>query len=294
MSATNLADVSNQVQQFWSPMFMKELRASMLIGSLVNKDYDGEIKQGGDTVYVSQINAPTGENRSTSLDADSFAAQSLSTSRISVSASKRAVAAFEFNDLVQLQSQIGQEDSEIRQALVFSVGKVINDYLYSLVAPSTSAPDHMINSVATFDGTQAGNARKRAAIAKWNHLKPWYGLLDPVYYSDMLAATTMVSRDYVGDEAPVVAGQMANPRFGINFLEDNGLSTSQGVIFHPDFLHLVMQKGVTLKVSDLHPNKKFGYVISADVIYGAALGISGANKHQLVCASASASSVVIA
>jgi len=50
MSATLLSDVSNQVAKFWSPMFMDELMQSTLLASLVNKQYQGEMKRGGDTV----------------------------------------------------------------------------------------------------------------------------------------------------------------------------------------------------------------------------------------------------
>ena len=61
MSSTLLSDVTNQVNKYWAPIFMKELRQRLLLGALVNKDYSGEIKQLGDRVRVSQINAPTGE-----------------------------------------------------------------------------------------------------------------------------------------------------------------------------------------------------------------------------------------
>lgn len=295
MAASNLATVTNQIQKFWSPLFMQELRAAIILPGLVNKDYEGEIKQGGDTVYVSQINAPAGENRSTTSDGDAFASEQLSLSRISVVANQRAIAAYEFSDLVTLQSQIGQKDSEIRAALTYAVGKKINDYLYSLVAPSASAPDHLINSTAAFNAAALRDVRKRAAIAKWLKNKPWYCLLDPAYYSDLMDATTMVSSDFAGaaGDAPLIGGEIVAKRYGFNIIEDNGLATSQGVAFHPDFLHLVMQPQIQYKVSDLHSNKKFGYVISADIIYGAGLGIAGANKHQLVCASASATSVVM-
>jgi len=50
MSATLLSDVSQQVQKFWSPMFMDELMESTLLASLVNKEYQGDLKRGGDTV----------------------------------------------------------------------------------------------------------------------------------------------------------------------------------------------------------------------------------------------------
>jgi hypothetical protein len=294
MAKTDINQVAEQVQKFWAPMFMDELRQNMMIGSLVNKEYQGEIKQGGDTVYVSQINAPTGENRIVGTDADSFNSSLLSTSRVSIQANRRAVASFEFDDLVQIQSQLGAADSPIRAALQFAVNKQINDYLFSLASPSTSSPDHLRNSISTFDANELLALRLLAAQAKWEASKGWWILADPSYYNDLLAATTMTSKDYVDGEAPVVGGKIANKRFGFNVLEDNGLAVDQALVFHPDFLHLVMQPSVQFKISDLHAQKKFGYVISADIIYGAALGIQGSKKHIISCASASASSLVMA
>lgn len=291
-NVSDLSVVTNQIQKFWAPMFMDELRASLLVGSLVNKDYQGEIKQGGDTVYVSQINAPKGENRTVGVDADVFGSDQLSTSRIAIAADHRAVAAFEFTDLAMLQSQIGQKDSDIRKALVYSVNKQINDYIYSLVAPSASSPDHLLNSVSALDAAALLVMRKLAAAAKWEKSKGWWLMVDPQYMNDLLSAQTMTSRDYTGQtDTPVIAGQIANQRFGFNILEDNGLAAGQALAFHPDFLHLVMQQSVQLKVSDLHPQNKFGFVISADVIYGAALGIDGAKKHIVSTTSASATGV---
>jgi hypothetical protein len=295
MAVTDLAAVTNQVQKFWSPLFSKELRKNSLLPSLVNKDYQGEIKNGGDTVYVSQINAPAGENLDVGTNADTFNPEQLSTSRISVVANKRAVASFEIQDLAQLQSQLESQDSEIRMALMYAVEQKINAYLYSLVNPSSSSPDHLINSVTDFNAAQLSANRMLAAQAKWERSKGWYILADPSYYSDMLNAQTLTSRDYTGqDDVPVIAGQIVNKRFGFNILEDNSLAVDQAVTFHPDFCHLVMQKEPSFKLSDLHSQKKFGYLLSVDVIYGAALGNSGNKKHILTTASASASSVVMA
>lgn len=293
MAITNVAAVSEQVQKFWAPMFMDELRATQVLSTLVNKDYDGEIKDEGDTVYVSQINAPQGENRTVGTDAEAFATEQMSTTRVSVVANKRAVAAFEFTDLAKLQSQIKSKDSDIRKALVYSVGAQINRYLYSLVAPSSSSPDHILNSVSTFDGSALLNVRKLGSTAKWNKAKPWITVMDPVYYNHILAATPMVSSDYVND-APTIGGQVVTKRYGFDLIEDNSLASSQALSFHPDFLLLCAQTSVNFKVSDLHPNKKFGFVISADIVYGASLGITGSKKHILTNASSSASAIVMA
>jgi hypothetical protein len=288
MAQTDLAQVNDQIQTFWSPLFMKELREQHLLGALVNKDYEGEIKQLGNTVRVSQINAPTGQLLTAGVDADAFASQLLTTTKVDVVANKRAVSAFEFVDLVELQSQIGAADSEIRESLLFAVMQQMNNYLYSLVAPSTAAPDHSISGVTDFNASQLGACRTLAAQAKWMKQKGWWALLSPSYYQDLLNAQTLTSSDYIPDQ-PVVGGQIVNQRFGFNILEDNSdgiltispaaAGTDCGLLFHPDFLHLVMQTQPTFKVSDLHSNKQFGYVISVDIVFGAALGISGNVKH---------------
>lgn len=291
MSLTTLSDVSNQVQKYWAPMFMKELRQQLLLGALINKEYSGEIKNLGDTVYVSQINAPTGELRTAGTDADSFNSDLLSTTRISVQANKRAVASFEIEDLAMLQSQIGAQDSEIRASLMYAVEKQINDYLKGLVSPSTSAPDHLINSVADFNATQLSGARILAGQAKWDKSKPWYCLVDPSYNGDLLNAATLTSSDYVGQDLPIVGGQIAQKRFGFNILEDNSFSTDRALLFHPDFMHMVMQQEARFKISDMHSNGKFGFKVSVDIVFGAALGISGAKKHIVVTAASSGSSL---
>ena len=286
MSKSGLTEVNEQVQEFWSPMFMGELMESTLLASLANKSYEGEIKKGGDTVFVSQINRPNAERKTIGSGADSFNPALLSTSRVSITADQRITASFEFEDVVDLQSQIGDENSTIRKALIESVQIELNNYLYSKVAPSSSAPDHVLTSVTDFNAAQLGAVRTLAAQAKWRKDGGWWLLADPSYYQDLLNATTMTSGDYVPDAA-VVGGQIARQRFGFNILEDNSaglLSLQSGsadaaLAFHPDFLGLVMQKQPTFQVSSLHSNKQHGYVISVDMICGASLLVDGNVKH---------------
>lgn len=289
MSQTDLAQVAAQVQTFWAPLFMKELRESLLLASLVNKEYDGQIKGLGDTVRVSQINAAAGQIKTVGVDADTFDSTPLTTQYVDIKADKRFVASFEFADLVMLQSQLGAQDSEIRAGLMFGMEKKINDYLYSLLSPSTSAPDHLVTGVTDFNAAQLSGVRLLASKAKWMKNKGWYGLLSPTYYSDLLNSQTLVSADFVPD-APTVGGQIASQRFGFNLLEDNsdGIAANStsgddvGLFFHPDFMHFVSQTMPTFKVSDLHSNHKFGFVISCDLVGGAKLGIDGDVKHIVV------------
>jgi hypothetical protein len=293
MAITSLAEVSNQIQKKWAPVFMKELREALLLGALVNKDYEGAIGKEGDTVYVSQVNAPNGQLKIVGTDADTFDSEQLSLSRVAIQADRRAVASFEITELAQLQSQLDSPEmqSDIREALMYAVANQVNQHLKSLIAPSTSAPDHQLNSITDMNASQVGANRLLAAQAKWKQDGRWYGLLDPSYYQDVLNAQTLTSKDYVDGESAVIGGQIVNKRFGFNLLEDNSFGVDQGLFFHPDFMHMVMQKAPQFKISDLHSQKKFGYLMSVDIIFGAGLGIDGAKKH-IVNTAAAAGSVI--
>lgn len=277
------AEVEIMVQEAWSDVFMMELREQLLLGALVNKDYQGDIMMKGDTVKVSQINAPNGQLKTVGIDADAFDSEALSSTQVEIKADKLAVASFEIEELALLQSQLGNKESELRASLEFAVAKQINDYLYSLVAPSAAAPDHTLTGVTDFTATQLGVVRTLASQAKWMRNKPWYLLADPQYYGDLLSETNIISKDFVADQ-PVINGQIAQNRLGFNILEDNSRGADYALAFHPDFLHLVMQTQPRFKISDLHSQKRFGYVMSVDIVFGAKLGIDGALKHITVTA----------
>lgn len=290
MSATLVNELSNQAQKFWAPIFKDELLEASVLPALVNKDYKGEIKRGGDTAYVSMINRPTAERKTIGAGSDSFSSQKLTTERVGIVADQRITASFELEDLVDLQTQLGNPDgqSKIRKVLEESIAIELNNFLYSKVSPSTSAPDHLLSGVATMDATQVLAIRALAAQAKWMQEGGWWLLVDPSYMNDVLSAQTLTSSDYVGDDKPVIGGQIANRRFGFNILEDNsagllslsaaGASAECALAFHPDFLYLVMGEP-QFKVSDLHSNKQHGYLVSVDMWCGATLGIEGNVKH---------------
>jgi hypothetical protein len=235
MSVTDLSVVANQIQKFWAPVFMPELKAGSKLPALVNREYEGEIKKQGDQVTVSQLVIPDAQLKTVGTDADTFESSALSTNKVDVKADQRCVVAVEIPDLVTLQSQLESKDSEIRKGLLESCYRKLNAKLYSLALASTSSPTHVIHSISAFDGTQAGNARMRAAQAKWMKNKGWMGALDPSYANDFMSTAALTSKDYADGESMVVGGELAIKRFGINWFEDDALSTDQAFIFHPDF-----------------------------------------------------------
>lgn len=173
--------------------------------------------------------------------------------------------------------------------MVQAISNQLNAYLYSLVAPvATPAPGNFIYGKASLAAADVAAAREMAATLKWNYSKPWYALLSPAYYTDLLLDTTFTSADFGADDRPVIGGQFGLRRYNWNIFEDNtgsGLANTpdtNGLFFHPDFLYLVAQTQPRFKISDKHAQGEFAYVMSVDWIVGAKLGIDGDKKHIVV------------
>ena len=282
MANTDLDNVTSAIQTFWAPMFMDELRQTNLLFNLVNREYTGDLREMGNSVVVNQINAPTGQRLT--IDGAgvgrTFTPETLSLSSVTITADQRLVASYDFHDLVAIQSMIdpvGSRATEVRQAMVQAISNQLNTYLYSLSAPTTTIP-----SVATMTAATVASARETAATLKWSYNKPWYGLLAPQYYSDLLVDTTFTSADFVGGDAPVISGQIGLKRYGFNIFEDNTQTagaTSGGLFFHPDYLYMVSQYEPRFKISDKHSQHEFAYVMSVDWVIGAKIGIQGGARH---------------
>lgn len=281
MSKTDLVQVADQIQKFWAPIFRDELKEATLLPGLVNKEYQGSIKKSGDTVRVSQILRPTATRKTIGQGSDVFETTKLQTQYIDIKVDQRVSVAYEFEDLVEVQSQIGEQDSKVRQSLMEALEIEMNNFLYGFSAPSSSTPDHVLTGVSDFNAAQLVAMRVLAGQAKWPKSEGWYSLVDPSYYGDLLKSQTLISSDYAPGEAPVIAGQVASKRYGFNILEDDSRANQKGLAFHPDYLHLVMGSP-EIKISDLHSNKQYGYVMSVNVLCGAKLGIDGDIRHMTI------------
>lgn len=282
MTATNLADVNNHINTYHAPIETKLLQESGLLYSLTTKKYEGEIKQAGDTVRVSQVNPLTG-SRTNAQTQTHFETEKLTTTYVDIKADQRFVAAVEIPDVVDIQTYINNNDI-LRAELRRAVGKQINNYLLSKVAPSTATPDHE-QTTTDMTSTNLATYRKLAGQALWPVEDAWFGLVDPSYWSDLIDDAVINSADKGGVDAPAIGGRIALPRMGFNLFEDNSLSEDYGLFFHPSFLIFCIQQQLTYEVSRLHSNKQFGYVISAHIIGGASLGLNGNVKHIRVQAS---------
>lgn len=274
MSQTSKDYIDNTlglVQTFWAPIIEKELRERTLwTGLLQDPNYTMDKVRGGDTYKISRINKPSSTIRTIGTDADSFETNILSSTQVDLVVNKRCVSAFEFEDLGILMSQLEQEDSQIREALLADVREQANNWVKSLISPSASAPAHVLTSVADLNFAQLSAIRTLGATAKWKSSgEPWYLVADPSYYSDLLDDTSINQANTMGTStSPVLEGMFNFKRMGFNIVEDDSLATDKAYAFIPSFQKVIMGQP-RFKISDLHAQKKMGFLISVDFPMGA-------------------------
>lgn len=274
----NVDQVQGLVQTFWSPLVDKELRVSNLwLNVLTANNKNVETLKGGDTLRLHYIKKPSSTIRSIGTDADTYETNVLESQYVDLQVNKRAVSAFEFDELGVLLSQLEQEDSEIRMALMDDLKTQINDHIKSLISPSTASPDNTIAGVTDFTlAAGLSVARTRASLAKWWATEPWILALSPQYTSDLLDELNVSDSNKMGDGiSPLVEGTFVNKRMNFNIFEDNSLTGltvandgDEGYAFLPSAFRVAVGQP-RFKISDQHVNKKFSYVMSVDVPVGA-------------------------
>lgn len=267
MSVTGTIENANLIAEFWASEFYPELRANLPKANFFSRDYEGELRL-GDIIRVNQINKATGEIITD--DKQEYNTETMSSTQYTITVDKRASAAFEFTDLAQLQSNDFRDAA--RDALVYGVTKQIEDTVAAALVPSTSSPDHDIAPASASDLASADVGNMRQLLSSQSVPVANRALfLAPSYYSDLLNKTQVTSSDFIPAGSPTATGAITFPVFGFTVVEDQSLSADVGYGAHRSALQIVMQQGLRMKVSDLHSNKKYGYVMSADMVFGLTL-----------------------
>lgn len=268
-----LAVAVDQIQKYWSPLWNTKLREDLLLGGLVNKEYDGKIAAKGDTITVSLLGEIEGEIKSTSdPDYNVFSDETPTPEKVALVADRIASGAVQVETIAELQSLI--ERGVMGERITRAIMKRINTYLYSLFAPSASAPDHQLSKSSI---AAAELAEVRRLFSESYVGGTIYGLISPQYWEGMLTAAGLSSADYVED-SPVINGQKARKLMGMQLYEDNSRTGKLANFFHPDAILYASQTSIETKLSDLHAMKQRGYLLSSEIIFGAKAGLQASLK----------------
>jgi hypothetical protein len=216
--------VTGFVPELWSPVLLTTQQKAQVFGGLANRDYEGEIKNAGDTVHITSIGDPT---ISTYVQGTPLTYEQLQSADRTLVISAADSFSFQVDDLDKAQAAGSLMERAMQQA-----GYKMKDKVDQLIAGKYTevATANKVNSgtaVAVTTGdiayTQLTKLRQKLGEAnvpsegRWVVLPPWYVslLLD----SNKIAANpgaTQVS------EAALINGYVGKLA-GFNIYESNNV-----------------------------------------------------------------------
>lgn len=260
--ADGVTAFADLIPEIWSSKMYSELRKNLVFANLFSRDYEGELRK-GDIIRINQWVAPTAEL--VDSDLNQFNTTAIDTNQLTITVDKTVSVAHEITDLAELQSLSFQD--ELRAGMVYALAKKLDDILITSLVPSASNPDHDIAPTTTLVLAAADfvTARKLLSLQSVPETDRFW-VADPVHYSTLLDETQFMSKDFLG-----VSSAESSPitRFlGFNLQESSNLGASISYAGHKSALQLIMQRSPRVQISNQHPNRKYGWIISMDMSFG--------------------------
>lgn len=122
---------TNFIPKVWSSRLLEHLDKAHVYGALVNRDYEGEIKQYGDTVHINQIGAVTIKDYTRNTDID--APEALSNTDQTLVIDQAKYFNFQIDDIDKAQIRPELMDAATQRA-AYALADVSDTYIAGLMA----------------------------------------------------------------------------------------------------------------------------------------------------------------
>lgn len=176
--------VKNFIPEIWSSRLLKHLDMNLVFKSLVNTDYEGEIKNYGDTVRVNQIGNITVENWAKTHN---VVPQDLDSTQAILTIDQARYFAFQVYDVDAAQANVNLMDAAMERA-AYSLAKDIDTFIagkykeagikldngYTVVSGEAStgeitAYDLIVEISSKFDEKNVPDSGRWLVIPPWFH-----------------------------------------------------------------------------------------------------------------------------
>lgn len=256
-------ELSVIVPEIWSQRFYDVLLEQLPFASLIDKSYEGEIANLGDTVRISTFPE---FDEATTIDEDQRAdADSITVTQQNLVINQRIVKDFIVTNRAMLQSLPAMD--KLRDLAIFSINKKIQTTIISTTVPNAAAPDH---SIAYDSGTTLALADllegKELLDAQDVPMSDRHIVVGSAQLNDIFNITGFTSSDFLVSGAPLQTGQL-NPLLGFNLNFATGVG-SVTHMFHRSYLTVAAQRGISVSEFDLGVDGKRATRVNVDWLGG--------------------------
>ena len=130
----------------WSKLILRNLDDKGVMADCVNKDYEGDIKFAGDTVYISKVGNVT---VNTHNDAQAITYQTVDGSQLSLSVDQQKNWAFVIKTIEQKQSNIKDLQTKYANRAKFAITNTKDGYLHTLGYNGVASANQLGNVTIT-------------------------------------------------------------------------------------------------------------------------------------------------
>ena len=260
------------IPEIWSAMMLESLKKNLVFGqpSVVNRDYEGEIRNQGDTVRIRSISRPT--ISSYSKGSTTISPEQLTDTQRSLKIDQAKYFAFEVDDVDAAQSTGGEIENALMEA-VYGLRDVADQFIAALYTGAVSA-----NQLGTVSVTTAALAytQLRKLKVKLDEAnvpnEGRYAVVPPWYHGLLLEDDRFVRVDASGNDQALRNG-IVGRALGMDVLLSNNAPFVTGddyavIAGHPKAIAFAEQIN---KVETYRPQDAFSDAVKGLYVYGAKL-----------------------
>lgn len=255
--------VTNFIPELWSKRINQKLRESLVFGSVVNTDYEGEIGSGGDTVKINSIGDVTIGNYTP--NSTSITPEQLNDYQTTLAIDQKKYFAFKIDDVDKAQVNANVMD-EAMQSAAWGLKNAADEYIAGLYTDAgntitSTAIDSTNVLAAVLTLGQYLSQENVPEDGRWLVIPPWFK-------TKLVLAKALVTDN--GAAADAFTNGKAGRVGGFDLYESNNISNN-GTTY---YIMAGTKKAISFaaqvnKVEAYRPEASFSDAIKGLYVYGA-------------------------
>lgn len=260
------------IPEIWSATILASLKKSLVYAQpgVVNRDYEGEIRNGGDTVRIRSINRPT--IGTYTKNSTTITPETLTDAQRALLIDQSKYFAFELDDIDAAQSPGGELAAALAEA-AYGLRDLADSYVAGLYTGAQAA--NLVSTVAVTTGALAYTQLRKLKVKLDEANVPLegrYAVVPPWYHGLLLEEDKFVRVDASGTAEGLRNG-IVGRALGFDVMMSNNAPLITGddyavIAGHPSAISYAEQ---IVKVETFRPESAFSDAIKGLHVYGAKL-----------------------
>lgn len=268
----------NFVPTIWSEQYNRELEKALVFAEDCNRQYEGEVKQAGDTVRILGVGKPTITDTTTATDIALTGAENVADTSIPMKIDKIAYYNFKVGDIDKAQSVANGPMDALMSESAYGVADKMDQYIAKLAGSSDATKldtaSQQVTKANILEYVDRGLKKLYEQNVSPNSkitltVPPWFYMLMKQAYVDLdKSNSTMIENGKVGRYGNVIV-KMSNNVHAVGADSFIMLRTDKAIAFANPLTH----------VEPYRPDNSFADAVKGFVLYG---GIIARPKELIV------------